>query len=204
MTDLLKQKREELKRLEKETIASHKALSLKLAHEAVAQDIPKQAVDFFFKERVETVEFATADHVEWVLGNRLQGGSYDQGVMATITLKGGVEVQWKFNQQRKGTLKVLGPGKKSICLDSSFGHSIDLSDDEFDKELNMKMLIPLLGAEMAEKTQPFTLEFSGLWFGTLEVFLAAYAKSMRQCPVKSEKPVDSCLLKSFWGQVYML
>ena len=200
MTDLLKQKQEELKRLEKETVASHNALSLEIALKAVSENVPKQAVDYFFAERVESVELATADHVNWILGNRLQGGSHDKGTMATITLKDGVKIRWTFNQRRKGSLLLLVPGKKPNTLEPAFGRAYDYSDAEFIKKLNMNALIPLLGAEMAEKTEPFALAFSGLWFGALEAFLAAYVKSMQQCPVSSGKPPKVTLLREFWGE----
>ena len=207
--DELRIKKQEIARIEAVLYKESQTLALDTARKAVSGGNLKlinAAIDNFFTNRVLSVEFTTADTFNRIVSSNLQGGRQGSGIMATITIKGGSELQWQYTKMRISNIILIRHDKTKEFIQGAFAFVDTDIDSKFIDESANHILLSLLGKEYANHLESNTVQFFGIFLGTLQAFLATYAESISKkltCDNDKWTPHPSNL-SEIWGNIFKM
>ena len=203
----LKLKKREIARIEEQLHKESQTLALETARKAVSGGSLKlinAAIDNFFTDRVLDVNFTTADTFNRIVSSNLQGGRVGEGIMATITIKGGSKLIWKYRKMRNSNIMLIRSDKSKDIIQGAFAFVDTEVDSKFIDEAANRILLSLLGEGYAKHLESNTLQFFGVFLGTLQAFLATYSESISKASEKGKWPPHESNLGHIWGNIFQM
>lgn len=181
--DSLREKMAELAALEKKTVRDYQLYAEETAKHAITGErmrLFNEALDDFFKTRIQSVQLITAKEYDNLTLKAVK--------VAVIVLPDNIELALVASSREYTYLRLNGQQ-----LRNPLGYEIfDTNDPTY------KGVLSILNHVLAHKVEPYITEFTGVFFGRLCVYLAKYADTMRLCPVKEHAPPSGEKLRRVW------
>jgi hypothetical protein len=171
MKGLLDEKQQELNNLKKQLQSEHHQNALNMA---------KSLCPLF--KSVTDVSLVTFHSMDFVLGNRLQGGNHDQGELFSLSSD-----SWKiwatYNREMRNYKRVM-PLRFKLEKEKAITIA-----RPFEVAYYEEAILPVQLVEPVESRDSYLVKVSDFW-AQLEVFLAIYMKYMKDCPDSDAKLVS--------------
>lgn len=178
MKGSIEEKRQELKALEASAQREHVEHALALAKGV----FPETS----FVQQVTKVSIVSHEQYEWIMSNRLQGGSHDQGTLFSISSE--INDWTLFVEFKQGELNYprWQPLYFTLGKTSSIVVPLPITIAETDfHTMPVQLLAP---RAKTEKKESYIIRVSEFW-AHLEAFIVIYRKQMETCPMESERPI---------------
>lgn len=206
--EVLSQKRSELVALEQQAQTEHTAYALEKTKEQFRSVFIRDyhtVINHFFAVRVTDVHVITAQKYTEFVENRGYGDKNEKKPIFVIENK---FLKWKImchflRTQKYGRLELCIGEEKPVRLRLYCATDIiQYQTTEFFINDCSKIISTLFGPEYVSS---FIKDYSlviGLFFGSMEAFLAKYIYTMRECPDESKRLIHSDLFLETFKHIY--